>query len=102
MSQCHGFATRALEIVKYLAAKWGLHDVCLDVVTDANMSEEFENVKPRANSTNFFVPHGGLDQGDNVLFSAFPLQGLPLIGSGEDMERDGFIVDEGCDRRGNK
>lgn len=96
MRQGHGFATRVVEIVKDLAAKWGRHDVALDVVTDADFRHEFENVKPRANSTNLFVPHGGVgDREDNVLFSIFPLQGMPLIASGEQLERDGFIVNGG-------
>ena len=152
MTKCHGFASRALEIVKYLAGKWGV-DVVVGLrkergevaasegrsstlsteaqggvpAGDVNMMDaseaqapgqgtgepgaqeqqqgqedlaahiraDWERVKPRANSTNLFVPRGGIDDVESVLFSVFPLQGLPLVGEGPDLEADGFIVDRG-------
>lgn len=144
MTKCHGFASRALEIVKYLAGKWGV-DVVVGLRKergevaasegrsatlstkaqggDINMADaskpqtegqasahgethddpaahiraDWERVKPKANSTNLFVPRGGIDDDESLLFSVFPLQGLPLVGEGPDLEADGFIVDRGTD-----
>lgn len=97
MCQCHGFASRALEIVKYLAGKWRVRGVYPDGESDDNVRRDWDAVKPRANSTNLFVPSGTATGGDGqaedeVLFSVFPLQGLPLIGSGEELERNGFYI----------
>ena len=97
MCQCHGFASRALEIVKYLARKWGVRGVYADAETDENIRRDWEAVKPRANSTNLFVPRGTATGGDGtaddeILFSVFPLQGLPLIGSGDELKKDGFYI----------
>lgn len=144
MTKCHGFASRALEIVKYLAGKWGV-DVVVGLrkergevaaaegrsaklstkaqggdvdMADANepqtegqataqsqtqddpaahIRDDWERVKPKANSTNLFVPRQGIDHDESVLFSVFPLQGLPLVGEGRDLEADGFIVDRRTD-----
>lgn len=155
MTKCHGFASRALKIVKYLAGKWGV-DVVVGLrkergevaasegrsstlsteaqggvpARDVNMADareaqvpgqgagepgaqpqqqgqedmaahiraDWERVKSKANSTNLFVPRGGIDDDKSVLFSIFPLQGLPLVGEGPVLEGDGFIVD--CKHKG--
>lgn len=147
MTNCHAFASRALEIVKYLAGKWGV-DVVVGLRKerggvaaserqsatlsteaqggDVNMADasepqtegqataqggqcqtqddpaahiraDWERVKPKANSTNLFVPSWGIDDDESVLFSVFPLQGLPLVGERRDLEADGFIVDRRTD-----
>lgn len=97
MAKCHGFAERALEIVKFLAGKWGVQGALSGGggEEEEERRKDWEHVKPRANSTNLFVPRGSVYEGsEGPLFSVFPLQGMPLVDS-EDLERDGFVRVDG-------
>jgi len=62
---------------------------------DTKDDEEFGLAPtPSTDSTNLFVPRIGeqwsTNGGREALFSVFPMHGLPLISSGDELEMDGF------------
>jgi hypothetical protein len=113
MAPCHHFAEQALNILRYLVKKWNID---VDVDNGKSPPEDFDKlVKPYTSSLNFFAPNvqGGDYQCDwgptkskasktdldtketgdhmeNPLFWPFPMQGKPLIPSGEELEQAGF------------
>ncbi len=115
MAECHGFASRALEITKHLAGSWGLGEILEHVVSQWGQEhgqvgdgssiggwKDWNSVEPKPGSTNLFVPwrqwqegatsvgNGPVEPGPS-LFAAFPLHGTPLMGDEGGWERDGFL-----------
>jgi hypothetical protein len=114
MAPCHQFAEQALNILRYLAKKW---DIDVKIENDKLLPADFDRfVKPFTNSLNFFAPNvqmddficswgplqtnGGADDMvatketaetmENPLFWPFPMQGRPMLPSGEELEQAGF------------
>lgn len=113
MTGCHGFAIRALDILRYLIIHWSV-DIQLD--PDSDDEDEDESIKgngnlklrkarerlcrPKSTSLNQFCPNiasvdvvngiGRVEEGDNPLFWPFPLQGRPLLDVGDLLEKGGF------------
>ncbi|KAI9743817.1 MAG: hypothetical protein M1818_002551 [Claussenomyces sp. TS43310] len=95
MVNCHGFAKRCLDILSFLASHWGTG---IDLgVSDKDSEEEIAmRCYPNSLSTNMFCPAAEKavwDMGPQsrlMLFSPFPLQGIPLLATEEDLERHGF------------
>jgi len=97
MKDCHGFASRASDILHFLASHW---EIAVDWVDDdTNEGEKRLLCRPRRNSLNMFCPNMeivgmksdfrvrgneekevGDDLMKDVIFSPFPLQGQPLLG----------------------
>jgi hypothetical protein len=97
MAGCHGFATRARDIVRYLADHW---EVAITLDRSDGIDPKVACM-PKTMSLNQFCPIiqsvdmqsrlGPMQNSDdNPLFWAFPMQGRPLIGSGADLEKGGF------------
>ncbi|KAF4981649.1 hypothetical protein FZEAL_2589 [Fusarium zealandicum] len=116
MAPCHQFAEQALNILRYLAQKW---DIEVEISGDKLTREEYDRlVKPHTGSLNFFAPniregdimcHWGTgkatasvedtsvvqktaDSMENPLFWPFPMQGRPILPSGNELEQAGFSV----------
>ena len=111
MTGCHGFAIRALDILRYLISHWNV-DVAIaldfpDSSDEIEMGvEEGESrsqlCRPKSTSLNQFCPNvesvdvvngiGNVAEGDNPLFWPFPLQGRPLldVSVGGALESGGF------------
>ncbi|KAH8790390.1 fungal-specific transcription factor domain-containing protein [Hyaloscypha sp. PMI_1271] len=111
MTGCHGFAIRALDILRYLILHW---DVDIEFEDDDEGVAEGareggegggegkwrqEMCRPKSTSLNQFCPNvesvdvvngiGRVVLGDNPLFWPFPLQGRPLL-DGRALEIGGF------------
>jgi hypothetical protein len=111
MTCCHGFAIRALDILRYLILHW---DVDIEFEDDDEGVAEGareggegggegkwkqEMCRPESTSLNQFCPNvasvdvvngiGRVVLGDNPLFWPFPLQGRPLL-DGRALEIGGF------------
>jgi hypothetical protein len=104
MSGCHGFAQRARDILIFLAYDWKI-EVAIDENDDdkSGMKVDPKTLgRPRSSSSNFFAPNigmkdimGGISpekRQNNPLFWPFPLQGRPLLGEGEMLEKSGFKI----------
>ncbi|KAH7126190.1 fungal-specific transcription factor domain-containing protein [Dactylonectria macrodidyma] len=116
MAPCHHFAEQALNILRYLAQKW---DIEVDIQGNTLTQEEYDRlVKPNTGSLNFFAPNlregdilcnwgtgkvlaGGddrpsvpktADSMENPLFWPFPMQGRPILPSGQELEEAGFAI----------
>ncbi|CAJ0544642.1 Ff.00g037190.m01.CDS01 [Fusarium sp. VM40] len=117
MAPCHQFAEQALNILRYLAAKW---DIDVENNADKLSAEEYDRlVLPHTGGLNFFSPNmregdvtcqwgsgsfmaAATDQpasaqkaGDsmeNPLFWPFPMQGRPILPDGLELEHAGFAV----------
>lgn len=116
MAPCHQFAEQALNILRYLAQKWNIE---VDIKNEKLTPEEYDRlVKPHTGSLNFFAPsvqdtdlmcYWGTGQQltnkkgsnmiqqsaenmENPLFWPFPMQGRPILPSGEALEQAGFAV----------
>ena len=116
MAPCHYFAEQALNILRYLAKKWNI-DVKISEESKRLAHEELSpdrDVRPLTSSLNFFVPNveeqdfictwgSGKNQTsgvesistsansmDNPLFWPFPLQGRPILASGQLLKESGF------------
>jgi hypothetical protein len=114
MAPCHHFAEQALNILRYLAKKWNIE---VNVNGDKTPPEDADKlVRPYSSSLNFFAPNVqendymcGWGPGaeivetlqppslkktaelvENPLFWPFPMQGRPLLPSGEELEQAGF------------
>ncbi|KIL86066.1 hypothetical protein FAVG1_10460 [Fusarium avenaceum] len=117
MAPCHQFAEQALNILRYLAAKW---DIDVENNADKLSAEEYDRlVLPHTGGLNFFSPN--LREGDvtcqwgsgsfmaaatdqpasaqkagdsmeNPLFWPFPMQGRPILPDGLELEHAGFAV----------
>lgn len=120
MAPCHHFAEQALNILRYLAKKWHI-DVHIESDKLAP-GEFDRVVKPYTSSLNFFAPNvqegdficdwgtapkkqksdGTKSEGtaaqeagdnmDNPLFWPFPMQGRPILPSGQELEQAGFAL----------
>jgi len=112
MSGCHGFSRRARDILIFLAHHWQV-DVVInqeddgkpDVVKVEHNAEKVDPKtlgRPRSTSTNLFAPNvqsedmvNGIKPAtmyQSPLFWPFPMQGRPLLGTGEEMEKSGFRI----------
>ncbi|KAF4987847.1 hypothetical protein FGRMN_10124 [Fusarium graminum] len=117
MAPCHQFAEQALNILRYLAAKW---DIDVENNPEKLSAEEYDRlVLPHTGGLNFFSPN--LREGDitcqwgagpfmaaatdrpasvekagdtleNPLFWPFPMQGRPILPDGIELEHAGFAV----------
>ncbi|KAL2062109.1 hypothetical protein VTL71DRAFT_6375 [Oculimacula yallundae] len=116
MSSCHGFADRALGIMRFLIERWNIAYKIINPDhtnwqnNTSNDKEEDEEVdfstlcKSTSNSMNLFCPNvesaditacgiGLVPAGQIPLFWPFPLQGRPLIKSmGTELEEAGFSI----------
>lgn len=89
MSECHGFALRALSALRYLSHRWGIetspdtprHQDISDMshetsavedqfYPDVNILQTLQSIQPILSSK------------DPQLFSSFPTHGLPILGLG--------------------
>lgn len=117
MAPCHHFAEQALNILRYLAKKWGVE---VDFDNNNLSQEDYDRlVRPYSSSLNFFAPNVGVedficDWGsgnrfvgseqisrqaekaaesmENPLFWPFPMQGRPLLPTGKELENAGFAL----------
>jgi hypothetical protein len=122
MAPCHHFAEQALNILRYLAKKWGI-DVDISSGKGKEGEEDSTSVRPLTSSLNFFAPN--VAEGDfncswgalvgaaaatgpgaarltpvakaatsmeNPLFWPFPMQGRPMLPSGAMLEEAGFSL----------
>lgn len=99
MAQCHGFASRAIDAVHYLANRWGLDtlfenrrgEAFVDargatsilpdsICPDISILETLQSIQPV------------LSPSSTPLFSPFPMQGLPLVARGSQLEKEGFTL----------
>ncbi|KAF5678484.1 NirA-like nitrate assimilation regulatory protein [Fusarium heterosporum] len=117
MAPCHQFAEQALNILRYLAAKW---DIDVENNPEKLSAEEYDRlVLPHTGGLKFFSPN--LREGDitcqwgagpfmasatdrpasvekagdtleNPLFWPFPMQGRPILPDGIELEHAGFAV----------
>jgi len=98
MAGCHGFATRARDILRFLADHWEL-EITLDPLEDG--VDPKTACRPQTTSFNQFCPNiesvemtSKLNpvqtQEENPLFWPFPMQGRPLIASGDELTKAGF------------
>lgn len=116
MAPCHHFAHQALNILRYLTKKWNIKVDTKDAKFTAEEYERF--VRPQTNSLNFFAPNikeedfvctwgirgplagkvvAATTQGpgetiENPLFWPFPMQGRPILPSGDALEQAGFVM----------
>lgn len=116
MSPCHHFAEQALNILRYLARAWNID---VDMGDETRQPEEYRG-KARfySSSLNFFAPNvrekdfvrvwgpdgtrkPGVEDGSqrvaemgggigNPLFWPFPMQGQPILPSGDELAAAGF------------
>jgi hypothetical protein len=99
MRGCHGFATRAREIILFLAKSWHitLPEGC-DIQLDADIekscrpsSVSFNQFCPNVDTTDMMKGIGLASESENPLFWPFPFQGRPLLPfEGEDLKKHGF------------
>jgi len=93
MCVCHGFARRALNILRVLAEKWETGNA-LDEEPPMPLEKVKSLCAPSSTSLNFFCPifvnHISGDMEPSTLFAPFPMQGLPLLANEDEMEQDGF------------
>lgn len=95
MCACHGFARRALDIVRVLADNWGLDNPLGD--ENPLTSEEVKELcSPSPRSLNFFCPNmvdfisTAGPESASALFAPFPMQGHPVLAEDNEMEDYGF------------
>jgi hypothetical protein len=111
MRSCHGFAARALDILRFFVGHWSIEHE-FDYIEDDNDEEEsggdhILRCKPSSTSLNEFCPNiastdlvngiGSVQSDDeNPLFWPFPLQGRPMLGVSprELLGKAGFKVSE--------
>jgi hypothetical protein len=97
MAVCHGFATQARDILRFLADHWQV-DVALD---QSDGGDPEVACRPQSTSLNQFCPNIESiymisritplqSHEENPLFWPFPMQGRPLIGIGVELELAGF------------
>lgn len=114
MAPCHHFAEQALNILRFLAKKWNIE---VNVDGDKMPPDDPDNlVRPYTSSLNFFAPNVretdymcGFGPGpevaetlqapntkkaaetvENPLFWPFPMQGRPMLPTGQELEDAGF------------
>ncbi|KAH7390115.1 fungal-specific transcription factor domain-containing protein [Cadophora sp. MPI-SDFR-AT-0126] len=105
MESCHGFANRALNIVRFLINHWDVTFKMLHSDEEDAVQDFAALCQPSSSSMNLFCPNvestdivndiGPVPQGGTPLFWPFPLQGRPLISSGGTSLADaGFSIRE--------
>ncbi|KAK1252300.1 hypothetical protein MKX08_003487 [Trichoderma sp. CBMAI-0020] len=114
MAPCHHFAEQALNILRFLAKKWKIK---VNVDGDKMPPEDADNlVRPYTSSLNFFAPNvregdymcgfgptpevietlqapdtkKAAETAENPLFWPFPMQGRPMLPTGQELEDAGF------------
>ena len=101
MRDCHGFARKAFDILRFLIHDWdikislddledgGFHpkDLCLPLPTSLN--QFCPNIQ-HDHFKNCIKPLKSLDK--NPLFWPFPLQGRPLVAVGDQLRHAGFAL----------
>jgi len=103
MQSCHGFANRALNIVRFLVAHWDVASTMLYSDEEDAAQDFAELCQSSPSSMNFFCPNveksdvdngiGPVPEGGAPLFWPFPMQGRPLINSkGASLNEAGFSV----------
>lgn len=119
MTKCHIFAEKALNIVRYLAMKWGVNITTEtrpsgnEGQTPSNMADGSRSTsRPATTSIGYFSPNitdgdfncawgGGqsvdtpvpvvvADDEENPLFWTFPMQGRPILPTGDALKAAGF------------
>ena len=109
MAGCHGFARRGRDILTYLAFSWKIDVAIAQDGDDKSKVDPKMLGRPRSTSANMFAPNvqsedildgiGPAVLNQDQLFWPFPLQGRPLLGTGEMMEKSGFrILKEGSEK----
>jgi hypothetical protein len=106
MCSCHGFAHRGLQILNELARQWNIK-IKLDLGDKDDNSKndcgaEVQPIHPQRGthmvSAGLFSTYVGdkLEElrplGGSVLFNPFPMQGSPILGDKEQLERSGFAM----------
>ncbi|PHH72150.1 hypothetical protein CDD82_6144 [Ophiocordyceps australis] len=111
MAPCHHFAEQALHILRYLAKKWKVRlDIANGPEPDKLPPAAYDKlVRPYTSSLNFFAPNlstedflcawgkedksiAAGDEAENPLFWPFPMQGRPILQSGNELEQAGFAM----------
>ncbi|KAL6900102.1 fungal-specific transcription factor domain-containing protein [Trichoderma evansii] len=114
MAPCHHFAEQALNILRFLAKKWNIE---VNVDGDKLPPDDPDNlVRPYTSSLNFFAPNvresdfmcgfgpspeivdtlqtpstkKSAETAENPLFWPFPMQGRPMLPTGQELEDAGF------------
>ncbi|KAE8441718.1 hypothetical protein EG329_004504 [Mollisiaceae sp. DMI_Dod_QoI] len=97
MTSCHGFATRALEVLHFLIRHWKVGGIF-----EGAEEDEKDICQPKSTSLNLFCPNitnfnmmtglRDMEKDENPLFWPFPLQGRPLLEIGDELEKSGFRV----------
>jgi hypothetical protein len=113
MAGCHGFACRARDILKFLADRWEVAVVFGEDEDDKPSTKDDPRTlgRPRSKSANLFAPNVRTEDIVNdikparpdksPLFWPFPLQGRPLLGTWNELEKAGFKVlsEDGGDQK---
>jgi hypothetical protein len=98
MTGWHGFASISLDILEHVADRWEIDQAYEE---DDSRGEVADTLCPsKTTSLNLFCPNvatielekaiGPAEEGENPLFGAFPMQGRPLMNTGELLEKGGF------------
>ena len=100
MAGCHGFATRALGILRYLVGHWKL-EFSIDEESQSISDYKFAGRPSVASMDQFCLNIENLDmkchlgpagENENPLFWTFPLQGMPLLDVGPRLASLGFTI----------
>ncbi|KAG9231821.1 fungal-specific transcription factor domain-containing protein [Amylocarpus encephaloides] len=100
MTGCHGFATRAVDILRYLTGHWGLEfsvdeksENTLDYkLAGRSSTSSMNQFCPNIGSLDMKNPLGPVGENENPLFWTFPLQGRPLLDVGPRLVSLGFTI----------
>jgi hypothetical protein len=98
MAKCHAFALQAIDTLRYLAHIW---DVDFSFTTSNRDLTDFDRLSTV--SPDQFTPDVSilqtlqsiqpvLSSKDHLLFYPFPIQGLPSVATGTQLEQGGFTV----------
>jgi len=100
MSSCHGFATQALDILRFLAQLWEVDGIFNDTHEGPNLQNHSHpsfilmgQLSPLTGSVS--VMHNIVpwpSPAENPLIAPFPIQGRPTVALGSKLEGDGFAA----------
>jgi hypothetical protein len=100
MAECHGFALRGIEALRYLAHRWDV-----DVFSNHASSRDWRDLyRPTSILRDQFCPNISIFETlqstdpvsssmDHPLFLPFPMQGLLSVVLGTQLEKEGFMTD---------